>query len=210
MPDEITPGGSQTTPPANITPGQTAATGSQTTPAPQVIEDEEDKPVTLREARRLRDQIKEYRLAAESAQSKIDEAERAKLGDLEKAQKDAGKYQQQALELQQQLQEMTLRSAIKDAAGKLGFNDPEDALMLLLRSGDLEFDEDGTPKNADKLLKALAENKPYLLKAATPTQPQAGVFPANPSRSGQSAKPDFRNPANVRASLMNRDTWKEK
>lgn len=155
-----------------------------------------------REAQALRKRLAEIDEATR-------QAELAKLGDLERAKAEAAKHQQAALEYQQKYQELAVRSAIKDKAVGMGFHDPDDACRFLLASGDLDYDEDGQPKNAEKLLKALSENKPYLLKTAAPQQPQAGVFPANPSRSGQTAKPDWRNPAAIRNALMDSNNWKK-
>lgn len=205
MADEIIPAGGQMPPAANITPGLMPSTGQQMLNQPPSDGD----PNTPAEIAKLREENKQRRLALEAANAKLEQIERDKLGELEKAQKDAAKHQQDAQALRQKLQEVTVRSAIERAAGKLHFNDPEDAFAMLMRSGDLEYDDDGTPKNTDKLLKALAESKPYLIQPQSSSQPQAGVFPANPSRSGQSAQPDWKNPATIKSALMDPNNWKK-
>lgn len=161
-----------------------------------------------RELERTNREAASHRVENKTLKQQQEDAERARLSDLEKAQKDAAKHQQTAAELQQKYQALAVRMSIRDQASGLNFYDPEDAFRFLLASGELEYDDEGLPKNAEKLLKSLAENKPYLIKqqATPPTPaPQVGLTPANPSRSSQSALPPFdpKNPPR----LTDRATW---
>lgn len=62
---------------------------------------------------------------------------------------------------------------VKITAQKLGIIDPD--LALLAIQSQLEYEDDGTPKNAEKLLADLAKAKPYLVAAnANGSQTQAG------------------------------------
>ncbi len=144
-----------------------------------------------RELERTNREAASHRVENKTLKQAQEESERAKRSELENAQRDAAKHQQEALEARQKLQELTVRMAIKDKAAGMGFNDPEDAFLLLMRGGDLEYDDDGTPKNAEKLLKALAESKPYLLKAQGSPSGIPNVMPANGARSAQTQKPAF-------------------
>lgn len=62
-------------------------------------------------------------------------------------------------------QESVVRMAVLDAASRLGFRSPELAFRALDRSG-IEFKEDGSPRNVEKLLRELLEREPYLGKPA--------------------------------------------
>lgn len=140
----------------------------------------------LRELEAARKESAERRVKLRELETKNEEYERAKLSELEKAQKDAAKHQQTATEWQQRHQELLVKMSIKDQARDLGFHDPEDAYIYLMRSGELEYEDDGQPKNAAKLLDKLAKDKSYLVKNgnASPGTPQASRIPStNPSRS---------------------------
>ncbi len=197
MADEQNTVGGQTPPASDTnlsaaggqTPPTQRTTGGQTPPAPTV--DDDDPPISLSEARRMRREAQENRALIKELQTFKEQAERASLSELEKAQKDLAKHQQTATEWQQKYQELLVKTAIKDQALALHFHDPEDAFVYLMRSGELDFDADGHPKNAEKLLKALAEAKPYLVKAAEQSgrtsQPSIGA--SNPSRAAAGAQP---------------------
>lgn len=183
--------GGQTPPASEIPPqGQTPPTSGQTPTTPPAT-NEDDAPMSVAEARKLREELKQRRETEKAALAKLDEAERAKLSELEKAQKDAARHQQTATELQQKYQELLVRTAIKDKAAALHFHDPEDAFLHLMRGGELDFDDAGNPKNADKLLKALAEAKPYLVQTAEPQAQPGRTSPGatNPNRSAIGAQP---------------------
>jgi hypothetical protein len=67
-----------------------------------------------------------------------------------------------ALELQEQLKDERLKSAILAAASKANFEDPQDAYTLIDRTA-LEIDANGKVTGVDDALKVLAKAKPYLL-----------------------------------------------
>src|SRR5262249_55574774 len=130
-----------------------------------------------RENAALRKRLKEIDDAAAAA-------DLAKLGDVEKANRQLQAVQKQADAYRAKLAGM----AVQIEAQKLGIVDPEVAATLI--SGKLEFDADGTPTNAADLLKDLAKAKPYLVSQAggagqgqqQPAGPNAGGA-TNPSRS---------------------------
>lgn len=70
-----------------------------------------------------------------------------------------------------------LKAIIVAEASKLGFSDPMDAFTIVDKSK-VEYGEDGLPKNAAELVKAISQAKPYLVKSHIPM-----VNPANPSTS---------------------------
>lgn len=87
-------------------------------------------------------------------------ADLAKLGDLEKAQKQLAAAEAANAAYKQRV----ATYAVQLEAQKLGIVDPE--LAALAIAGQLEFDENGSPKNADKLLKELILAKPYLVASS--------------------------------------------
>ena len=99
------------------------------------------------------------------------------------------RWQKQATDLQSKydsdtsaLTERIVRYEVERQAAKIGIIDP-DAAAQLIDWDALEYDEDGTPKNADALLKDLLKSKPYL---AGKTQASAGGA-TNPSRAQSNA-----------------------
>jgi hypothetical protein len=61
--------------------------------------------------------------------------------------------------------ENTVRMAVLDTAARLGFRSPELAYRALDHAA-LEFKDDGTPRNVEKLLNELLAREPYLGKPA--------------------------------------------
>ena len=198
------PEGASQTDPAPSNPQAGATAPSADGQHPQAGEGQID-PGKIREIQRENQALRK-RLA------EIDEAARqaelAKLGETEKAKAEAAKHQQSLLELQQKHQALLVRSAIRDSAIAEKFRHPEDAYLHIMNSGELEFDEDGNPKNVDALVKKLANARADLLDTQTPAPqpaPQPGLTPANPSRSSQNALPPFdpKNPPR----LTDRAVW---
>ena len=64
-------------------------------------------------------------------------------------------------------------------SGKLNIVDPEAAFTLIRDR--IEYDDSGTPKNVDELLRDLVKAKPYLVKQVGP--PPSAT--ANPASGGQ-------------------------
>lgn len=175
-----TPGAPANNPPAS----------SATQPVPGATE-----PVSNPEAKKYADEAAQERQARKKLETELKKyqdaqaaTELAKLGDLEKAQKQLADVAKQA---------ETYRTRIADyevqlQAGKLGIRDPEVAATLI--RSQLDIGDDGKPTNAEELLKDLLKSKPYL-KADEPVQQQQRPSPGatNPGRgaiSGQVTKAD--------------------
>ena len=97
----------------------------------------------------------------------------ASLTETEKQAKAAEALKQQAADLQKQLevvqresQERTIRYEVMLKASNMGIIDL-DAATKLMDWQELEFNEDGTPKNIDSVLKKLIKDRPYLSKQDT-------------------------------------------
>jgi len=123
------------------------------------------------------------RLAAEQA------AKDAELGEIERTKKQFSDLQSEYAAFKQQMQDRIVRYEIEAQASKLGIIDPEAASALLNKSS-LEFSEDGTPNNAEKLLKDLIKNKPYLAppKQESSQQSQEQQL-TNPAQTASQQKP---------------------
>lgn len=138
--------------------------------------------------RKLRDENAGHRKRnkeLEDAESKRQEAE---LSAQEKAEKQLAKIQKEHEDYRTSVQERIVTTELRAAAADLGFADLSDAVRLLDRS-ELEFDEDGNPTNARKLLESLAKAKPYLLKAQNGGQQRTAASSGgatNPPRSATS------------------------
>lgn len=118
----------------------------------------------------------------------------AELSEIDRIKKQHAELQSQHDAYTKQMHERVIRYEVERQAAKLGIIDPEAATKLLEWS-ELEYGEDGTPTNAEKLLEKLVKHKPYLApkqEAPAPSTPARGTpaIPAmNPGRS-QIAPPD--------------------
>lgn len=130
-----------------------------------------------REAQSLRSRL----ATLETAEKERQEAE---LSEVEKRDRKIAELERQLSDKDRQAQERLVRLETVRHASRLGFIDPEDA-ALLLPSGAIEFDDDGTPKNVEAVLKQLLKDKPHLASA----QARASGDFGNGSR-GQPAKTD--------------------
>jgi hypothetical protein len=118
----------------------------------------------LEEARRLAARDRTERRKLEEA---IKATEDAKLPEQERLQRRLADLERQASSHEQERRDWQVREAVTRSASKLGYADPVDAFALLDRSA-LEFADDGTPKNTDRLLADLLRAKPYLAGGARP------------------------------------------
>jgi hypothetical protein len=107
-------------------------------------------------------------------------AEEAQMSELEKAQRRISEYQQQEAEWQIERQQWRIAQAVQTHAARLGIVDV-DAASRLLDTSALDYDESGNPTNADALLAAMLEQRPWLRGAQT-TAPAAPTSPAQPFR----------------------------
>lgn len=93
------------------------------------------------------------------------EAQEAQLSEIERVKKKHADLEATHNEYTQRMQALIVRQAVQLQASRMGIIDPEAAAKLLDWS-ELEYDDDGTPKNAEKLLEKLIKNKPYLAPPA--------------------------------------------
>ena len=103
------------------------------------------------------------------------------MSELEKAQRRISEYQQQEAEWQIERQQWRIAQAVQTHAARLGIVDV-DAASRLLDTSALDYDESGNPTNADALLAAMLEQRPWLRGAQmTPAAPTSPAHPFRPS-----------------------------
>lgn len=118
-----------------------------------------DRIVQDRVARVKRETPADYE-ELKTAKVELDKIRAAQLSDAEKKDQRISELERQLQDTTLREQETRLRSAIiAEAAGK--FTDPSDAVALLDRS-QIEFDDDGAPKNVADVVGALLDAKPHL------------------------------------------------
>ena len=146
-----------------------------------IIADRLDRATTKTKADLLAELGIEDTATAKKTLAEAEAAKAAQMTELEKAQAQiaeaqaaAAKATTEAEAIKVQAAEAMLRAAVISKAG--AFNDPMDAWSFIDRSK-IEANEDGTYKGVDEALAALAEAKPYLVKADS-----AQTGPGTPSR----------------------------
>lgn len=133
----------------------------------------------LAELKKVRTEAANHRVKLNEFEEKARKEAEAQMTEAQKATSRATDLERQLAERTQSYQERAIKYEVQLHAAKLGIIDP-DAAVKLLDWSQLEYDADGSPKNAGKLLQDLVKAKPYL--AGTP---QSGSV-ANPARPNQS------------------------
>lgn len=136
----------------------------------------QNEPFSLEEARKLRSENKNLRSRLHEFESKAQSEADAKLSEQERLQKRLAELEGDRTERDTKAQERVLRYEVRLHAKDLGIADPGDALKLMDLS-EVEYDDDGEPKNIDKLLRDLVRKKPYLTGPAV-----AASNAANPAK----------------------------
>lgn len=136
----------------------------------------------------LRKENAAHRKKLEAFEQAQKDADLAKLGETEKLQKQHGDLQSKYAELEARYQERVIKSEFQVQAAALGIVHPE-RVYRLVDTSELEFDDDGLPKNAKALIENLLKEMPELTGTkqeppAQQQQPKPPTVPAmNPGRS---------------------------
>ena len=129
------------------------------------------------EMERMRAALKDANADAKNNRLKAKELADAQAAAERAAAEEQGKYQElyeqaskqleeersAAQQLRDQMQQSRINAALTDAARSLNFADPGDVSQFVAADA-VELDDNGTPINADALVKELASSKPYLLQ----------------------------------------------
>ena len=201
MPEPTTTDAAQ----AAATVDTSAQAATQSTPTTQAVggKTPEDYERMVAELRRENASYRTRQKAIEDAQAAAD---LAKLGDLEKAQKQAADAQKQIETYKQEL----VNSRVREAAITKGIIDPEIAALAL--KDKLEYGDDGMPTNLEKALDDLVKAKPYLLTQAdsaaqTASTNRPPTTPANNPGRSQIVQPGQQQPGKV--TTFHDLTWKK-
>lgn len=180
------------TPPAGNADAQAAPAGEPNN------SDDGDQPISLEEARKLRRENAGYRTKVREFEKAEQEREREKLSEAERLKAEREDFEKERTAFEQRQKDTRTHDAVTAAARKLGYRDPSDALRLLDESK-LDLADDGSPTNAEQLLKELAESKDYLLGPTSGSGSPAA--PAANRRGAKLTKEDLQRltPAEVNA-----------
>jgi hypothetical protein len=179
MPDQTQPGQAPDTTDPAAPKDEKDPKGAQTDPQPSQTEpdapDGEDfdkarAMATITKLRGFEKQARDQAKELETLRAAQKEAENAKLSEQEKLQNRVKELETQAAALAEEKKSLLVRTAVEREARKLNLVD-EDAAYRLLDLNAIEFGDDGTPKNVETLLKALAKDKPYLVAQANGKAP---------------------------------------
>lgn len=150
-----------TSPPSQVEGAQTAQAASA------AAEGGTDIAALRRELEEARRETAKYRTEARKLSEAQKAAEDAKLTEDQRLAKRVQELEAERTQLIAERQERTVRLAAVEAATRLGFRSPDLAFRLLDQSA-IEFKDDGSPRNVERLLKDILEREPYLAKSAAP------------------------------------------
>jgi hypothetical protein len=152
-------------------PGTQPPAGNDTTQADVSGGEHQPESISLEEAKKLRSESQNLRARLKTFEEEQRKADEAKLSEQERLTKRLTETESAKADLEARIKDLTIRDATRGAAAKLGYANPDMAYRLLDHSG-LEVDSDGTVKNVEQQLAALAKSDPYLIAASRP----AGSF----------------------------------
>jgi|SRR3990172_7856475 len=113
-----------------------------------------------------------------TAATKLAEIEQSQLSETEKLTRKLAELETAKTQAETRARETLIRSKVISEAARLNFNDPEDAYNFI-KITEIEFADNGEPKNVAELVKVLAESRKYLIKS---TNPALAIF--NPAGGG--------------------------
>lgn len=177
--------------PKEVTPDAKIVTPDPVDPDPVVVDDKLDT-IPMADHRKVREEAARYRTQLRALEQKVlDDEAAAKLADMSENQRLKAEAQIDKAKLasmKTSSDNVIRKSAIVSAASVANFQDPQDVANLLDISK-IDVDDDGNidPEQVVELVKALAEEKSYLLKGATVEKPGAefgATSPASPNAPG--------------------------
>lgn len=121
---------------------------------------------------------------AKAAEAELQKHREAQLSDIEKANKRADAADKARVDAETALRERTVQGAVIAAAAAANFVNP-DLAARLIATADVEFDADGSPRNAEKLVDDLRKHYPYLARST-------GSFDQGARANGAAGAPVFR------------------
>lgn len=116
---------------------------------------------------KLRENEKTLTKERDAQAKRLREIDDANKSELERAQERANELEAEKRALETRVQEQASRTAVEREAAKAGARRP-DQIYKLADLGALEFEEDGTPKNAADVVAAVRADSPELFGGAPP------------------------------------------
>ncbi len=130
----------------------------------------------------LRDEAAKHRTEKTAVEAELKKLRDAQLSDAERASKRLAELETESITFKQERQQLDLQMQIERQARKLGIVD-EDAAGKLLDRSLITFDAEGKAVGVEAALKALSEQRPYLM--GSPQASGQTYSPGNPSRNAQ-------------------------
>lgn len=188
--------------PSHVTPQPQAGANSTLPTTPQAGDSQNNDPtISLEEAKKLRSEAANLRKRMKAYEDAETAARDAQLSETERLKKQYEDLKSQHDTSVKQAQERLVRYEVEKAAARVGIRDPEIAAKLL-DYAELDYEDDGSPKNAVKLLERLVKTYPYL---AAPKPEPAAPAPSNTPAASTPAQtvPPTMQPMNPALPAMN-------
>jgi hypothetical protein len=153
---------------------QAGGQGANTDPDEDDEDDEDEgKALSASAAAKLRKEAARRRVEAKALRDENDKLKAQGLSELDAAKKEAADSKKVADSSTRQLRTLKVGIEVRDLAKDLGITNPKLAVRLL-DADDVEWDDDGEPKNVARLLKALLKEMPELKANGQGGAPQGG------------------------------------
>lgn len=162
---------------------QTSQNDSATAQSSTDANSQQQTAITQSEVAALRKENANARQRIRALEGQINAAQQASMTDLERAQARVAELERQISEATIREQDRNVRLAAVEEATRLNFRSPDLAYRLIDRA-EIDFDADGAPKNVAKLLKAIIDRAPELVKGS-------GADFGGGNRGQTAATPDF-------------------
>lgn len=181
-------------------PGQAPGAEGQESPAAE--QPQQGKTFDEDYVKALRTEAAKHRTEKAAVEAELKKLQDAQLSDAERQSKRLTELEALTAQLRSERSELKTRNEVERLARKMGIVD-EDAAYRLLDTASLKLDEDGNLTNAEEVLKALVEARPFLVAQDGGTL-LPNVSPANPgrnpsNRAGRFTQEQIRDPAFFKA-----------
>jgi hypothetical protein len=187
--NEVDPGETPTTTPAGETPA-----GNQTPDAAELQAELERVRAALKSAN---SEAAKRRKALDAFEQAEEERKQAEMTELERVQAKLKEAQDRAEAIELEARAAKISHAVTLAATQANFNNPADAMAFL---GDVEFevDDKGKVEGVAEALATLATERPYLVKTAATSDPDARKRNATTERVTMSEQAKINRRFNIR------------
>jgi hypothetical protein len=149
--------------------------------APEGEEFDKDRALaTIRKLRENEKQAARERKELEQLRAARKADEEAKLSEQERLSKRVAELEAERAKEREQMRDRTTRYEVRIAAQALNIVDP-DAAVKLLNWDAIEYGDDGRPIDIEGALKALTEDKPYLVRQEPAQGQRSAGNPTNPT-----------------------------